>query len=167
MAEDHIQAISAWRTLTQFPRGGCVLYSKTCVNNGIPYNSSVARRMIRRSRCFQNRENAWLHQRHRHERILRVFHRHYILRYCWMGLGEPQSTFDVLECRFVQGKEKATISADRASKRAIKTTPHFRIQNVLADQNGMTTDPTIWRTMTATASLLGVCDRTIRRRYDE
>ena len=28
----------------------------------------------------------------------------------------------------------------------------------------MTTDPTIWRTMTATASLLGVCDRTIRRR---
>ena len=40
-----------------------------------------------------------------------------------MGLGEPQSTFDVLECRFVQGKEKATISADRASKRALATTP--------------------------------------------
>lgn len=30
----------------------------------------------------------------------------------------------------------------------------------------MTADPTIWRTMTATASLLGVCDRTIRRRID-
>ena len=30
----------------------------------------------------------------------------------------------------------------------------------------MTTDPTIWRTMTATASLLGVCDRTIRRRIE-